>query len=301
MNLKICIACFIACASIITGTAIAGEVVQSYEGLTLNANLELAPGKTVADGVILITHAGLATRNMELYVYLQKLLRKKGYNTLAINLSLGLNNRHGMYDCKATHRHHYADAANEIGAWVSWLKQEGAKQVVLLGHSRGGGDTALYAAERDNALVKAVILLAPDTRETNDSVAYQKRYKKPLAPVLEKAQKLVKEGKGSTVMEHIDFLYCPDTSVAADTFVSYYGSDPRLDTPYLIPKIRKPTLVLLAGDDEVVVNGKKFAMLANDKYVQIKVIEGAGHFFGDLNADDAVDAMDTFLKRVGYK
>lgn len=149
MNLKTCIACLIVSVSIVAGLAHANEVTQSYKGLTLNANLDLAAGKTVSDGVILITHAGLATRSMELYVYLQKLFKEKGYSTLAINLSLGLNNRHGMYDCKVTHRHLYTDAADEIGAWVDWLKQQGTKRVVLLGHSRGSGETALYAAERD--------------------------------------------------------------------------------------------------------------------------------------------------------
>ena len=280
--------------------AYADELTLPYKGITLNANLELAAGKTIADGVILITHAGLAHRGMELYVYLQRLFKERGYNTLAINLSLGLNNRHGMYDCQVTHRHRYTDAADEIGAWVDWLQKQGVKRVVLLGHSRGGAETALYAAEQDNPVVQAVVLLAPDTRETNDAAAYQRSYKKPLAPLLEKAQKLVKEGQGGTVLEHTDLLYCPDTSVTADTFVSYYGPDPRLDTAYLIPKIRKPTLVVIAGSDEVVFNDQKFAPLADGTRVQIKLIEGAGHFFRDLNADDAVDVISVFLKRVGY-
>lgn len=300
MHLKAYICCFIASVSIAASRAHANEVTLPYKGLTLNANLALAASKTAAEGVILITHAGLATRSMELYVYLQKLFKEKGYSTLAINLSQSLNNRHGMYDCKVTHRHLYANAADEIGAWVAWLKKHGTKHVVLLGHSRGGSETALYAAERDNPLMKAVVLLAPDTRETNDAAAYQQHYAKPLAPVLEKAQKLVKEGKGSTVLEHTDFLYCPDTSVTADTFVSYYGPDPRLDTGYLIPKIRKPTLVVIAGNDEIVINDKKFAPLADGSHVQIKVIDGAGHFFRDLNADDAVDAISAFLKDIGY-
>lgn len=300
MPIKTRISCFIVGLSMVVNLAYANEVTLPYKGLTLNADFGLAPSKTPADGVILITHAGLAHRGMESVTYLQSLFKERGYSTLAINLSLGLNNRHGMYDCKVTHRHRYADAADEIGAWVDWLKKQGVKRVVLLGHSRGGAETALYAAERDNPLVKAVVLLAPDTRETNDAAAYQQRYKKPLAPVLEKAQNLVQEGKGGTVLEHTDFLYCPDTSVSADTFVSYYGPDPRLDTAYLIPKIRKPTLVVLAGDDEIVVNDKKFAPLADGTRVQMKVIDGAGHFFRDLYADDAVDAINTFLKAAGY-
>lgn len=299
MHIKTHIFCFLAGLLFIVDLVHANEVALPYKGITLNANLELAAGKKLDDGVILITHGALAYNGMEIIVYLRKLFKERGYNTLAINLSLGINNRHGMYDCKVTHRHRQNDAIGEIDAWIEWLKGQGVKQVTLLGHSRGGLQTALYAAERDNALVKAVVLMAPATRD-NGGPGYQKRYKKPLAPILEQAQKLIKEGKGDTVLKHVDFMSCLDTSVTADAFVSYYGPDPRLDAPYLIPGIKKPTLVVVAGNDEVVVGlDKKVAPLVDGKHVQMKVIDGAGHFFRDLNADDAVDAIDGFLKEIG--
>jgi pimeloyl-ACP methyl ester carboxylesterase len=280
----------------------AKEITIRHKGLTLNANLELAAGNVPADGVILITHGGLAHREMEIITYVQNLLvKEKGYSTLAINLSLGVDNRHGMYDCKATHRHRNDDAAEEIGVWVEWLKNQGAKRIALLGHSRGGAQTALYAAEQDNQLVKAVVLMAPAIRENTSAAGYQQRYGKPLAPVLENAQKLVKAGKGGTVLEHIDMLNCTDTSATTDSFVSYYGEGLRLDTPSLITKIRKPILVVIAANDEVVVGlESKIAPLADGKRIQMKKIEGAGHFFRDLYADDAVDAIDGFLKVSGY-
>jgi pimeloyl-ACP methyl ester carboxylesterase len=204
-----------------TATIEAKDVTLQHRGLTLNANLALAADKKIADGVILITHGGLAHRDMEIITYIQNLLvKEKGYSTLAINLSLGLDNRHGMYDCKITHRHRNDDAAEEIGVWVDWLKKQGVKRVALLGHSRGGAQTALYAAEQDNELVRAVVLMAPAIRENTNANGYQQHYGKPLAPVLEKAQKLVKGGKGGTVLEHIDMLNCSDTTVTADSFVS---------------------------------------------------------------------------------
>lgn len=86
-------------------SALAAEVSLPYKGLKLNADLTLAPGKTVADGVILIAHGSLAHRDMEMLVAIRNLLRDKGFSTLAINLSLGIDNRHGMYDCKTTHKH----------------------------------------------------------------------------------------------------------------------------------------------------------------------------------------------------
>ena len=112
---------------------------------------------------------------MEVIAYLQTLFKERGYNTLAINLSLGLNNRHDRYDCKVTHRHRYADAADEIGAWVDWLKGAGREACDAARPFARRRATALYAAERDNALVQAVVLLAPDTRATNDAAAYQRR------------------------------------------------------------------------------------------------------------------------------
>jgi pimeloyl-ACP methyl ester carboxylesterase len=280
------------------GVAAAGEVTLRHQGLTLNA--EFDAGSPNPESVVLITHGGLGHRGMELVGRLRELLRERGHASLAINLGLGLDDRHGMYDCKIPHRHRHADAAEEIGAWVDWLRRQGVKRVTLLGHSRGGAQTALYAAGRNDPLLHSVILLAPDTRESNDADAYRRRHGKALAPVLDRARELVRAGKGGTVLEHTDFLHCADTSVSADTFVSYYGPDPRLDTAHSIPGIRRPLLLVLAGEDEIVVNNAKFRSLADGARVQMRVIDGAGHFFLDLYADDAADAVLAFLRDVGH-
>lgn len=278
-------------------TANANEVTLRHKGLTLNASLDLAAGKQLQDGVILITHGGLAHRDAEVIKALRAGLNQKGYNTLAINLSLGVDRRHGMYDCQVVHRHRNGDAPEEIGAWMDWLKKRGVKSVILLGHSRGGAQTALYATEQDNGMVKAVVLLAPAIRENTDAAEYQRRFQQPLAPVLKQAQKLVKAGKGEAVLEHVGLLNCADTSATANAFVSYYVPSPGLDAPALIPKLRKPTLIVVAGGDEVVVGlDKKLSLSANNRRVQMKVIEGADHFFQDIHADDAVEAIDAFLK-----
>ena len=283
--------------SALFNSAFATEVSMPYKGLQLNADLALAPGKTLANGVILITHGSLAHRDMEMLVAFRDLLRGKAFNTLAINLSLGVDKRHGMYDCNTMHRHTNDDAVAEIGAWLDWLKSQGAKSVALLGHSRGGGQTALYAAEHDNPLLKAVVLLAPPTIKNADPASYQQRYNKPLKPILERARKLVKQGKGNTVLTNTDMISCPKAKVTAASFVSYYGQDPRLDTPYLLPKIRKPTLVLVAGSDEVVPGlDKAVKPLADGKNIHMQVLPGADHFFRDLHAEDAVDAISVFLK-----
>jgi len=143
--------------------ASAEEVKQPFNGLTLNANLDLAEGKTVADGVVLMTHGTLGHNGMEIIKTLQGLLKERGRSTLAITLSLGKDDRHGMYGCDGTHDHRHIDALDEIGAWLEWLKKKGAKDVVLLGHSRGGDQTAWFAVERDDPAIRKIVLIAPMT------------------------------------------------------------------------------------------------------------------------------------------
>jgi pimeloyl-ACP methyl ester carboxylesterase len=281
----------------LTFPAHAEEVTLTHKGLTLNAKLELAKGKQLKDGVILITHGTLAHNDMEMLVYLREVLHERGYNTLAINLSLGVNNRHGMYECATTHRHQHEDAVGEIAAWVDWLGKRGVKQVTVLGHSRGGAQTARYAGEHDQPIVKAVVLLAPATLRDDEAGYYQKTYGKPLVPLLDRARQLVKDGKGDTVMKPIDILYCPGSSATAASFASYHGAGPNTDTPTLLAHIRKPVLVVVAASDEVVVGlEKKVAPLNDGKRIRMKVVEGADHFFRDLFTDDAVESIDAFLK-----
>lgn len=275
----------------------ANEVSLQYKGIKLNARLGLAEGKKLGDGVILITHGGLAHFGMSTIANFRALLNEAGYNTLAINLSLGLDNRDGMYDCKITHRHKHHDAVDEIDAWVGWLKKRGVSHITLMGHSRGGGQTALYATERDNRLVKSVILLAPITSE-NGGIGYAQRYGKSLKPILGKSQELIRQGKGETVVNNANMLFCRDRPVTAASFVSYYGPDPRLDTPTLLPKISNPTLILVAGEDEIVRNlDKKVKPHIKIGKTELKVIETADHFFSDLYGDVAVEAIVQFLKK----
>lgn len=290
-------------AGLFLHSADAQEVRFPYKGITLNANLELGAKTKIADGVILITHGGLAHNGMELVSYLQKLLKDRGYSTLAINLSLGINNRHGVYDCANTQRHTNDEAVTEIGAWVNWLKQQGATRITLLGHSRGGAQTALFANQSKSPLIKAVVLMAPATRDNTDPDTYMRNFNQLLAPLLEKAQILQRAHKGNAVLEQIGLLTCRETSATVDSFLSYYAptAQVRVDTPTLLAAITRPVLVVVAGNDETVVGlDKKIAPLADGKRVQMKIIEGADHMFRDLSADDATDAIDVFLKSVGY-
>jgi len=271
--------------------------LKNADGLTLGATLELADGKTVADGVVLLTHGTLAHNKMEIIVNLQKLLAERGISSLAPTLSLGVDKRTGMYDCKVPATHKHSDAMVEIGLWLGWLKGQGAKDVVLAGHSRGGNQTAWFAARENDPVVSKVVLIAPATWNAKSAAkGFEKTHKQPLAKVYAQARALVDAGKGGEFMKGVGVLYCPGADVTADSFISYYEQDDRRHTPNLLPLIKVPVLVI-AGTKDTVVKGLIEAVepMVDGKKIQLAVIDGAGHFFLDFYAEDAADAIAEFL------
>lgn len=281
-----------------TSATYAAEVTINFNGHKLDADFFQAQGKGPDAPTILLTHGTLAHNRMEIIKAFESQLLELGFNTLAINLSLGIDSRHGMYDCKTPHRHTHREAIDEIGAWVKWLENKGATQIILFGHSRGANQTAWYAAEHHDAAIKKVVLVAPMTWSMKgEKDAYHKRYGKQLGPILARAKKLVAEGKGEQMMKDVDFIYCPKTTVSARAFADYYANDPRFDTPSLLKKIKQPVLVI-AGSADTTEPGviKKVEPLVDDEHINLVVIDGAGHFFRDLYTDEAVDAIAHFIR-----
>ncbi len=270
----------------------AKEIKIKHGDLIVNANLNIAPGKSLADGVILMAHGTLAHKDMEIMRALQDLLLERGLNNFAFNYSYAQNDRHGMNDCKGPHRQRTESVFYEIALWVDWLKKNGAKKIIVLGHSRGGNQMARYIARSPDPLIRSAILVAPSTwDEEKEFRDYKNRYKKDLSPLLDKVGTLIMEGRGNTLLNDIDFLYCPSTSVSAFTFSDYYKANPDCNTPFVVDQSKVPVLVIAASDDRVVPDISNKMRSHTSKKVRLVVIEDAGHFFRDLVADELADII----------
>jgi pimeloyl-ACP methyl ester carboxylesterase len=280
-------------------SAKAEEVKTQYQGLTLNANLELAKHKGYADGVILITHGLLQHNHLEIISETQALLKARGYSSLAINYSLAINDRHGLFDCMAPHHHVREATWEEIGIWVKWLKSKGARHIMLAGHSTGANEVAIYSGMHRDPEIKKVIMITPATADHNawTPAGYRARYGKDLGEVLSRAQKLIDAGRGSEIMPNTDFLYCPAAPVSAATFASYYGVGASLRSlPTQLQRLNAPTLVIAAGADNIAPDMAAIvAPYIDGKRIKLVTIDNAGHFLRDLYLEDAVDAMIAFL------
>ncbi len=280
--------------------AISEEVTLTHKQITLNGNLELADGKAFSDGIILITHGTLAHNKMEIIATLQSLFRERELSTLAINLSLGVSNRHGPYDCATPHTHRHTDAIDEIAAWIDWLGERGTDKIVVMGHSRGGNQTAWYLAENaDDQRIRGGVLIAPATWDPDKAAkSYLKQYKKPLPELLESMKQRVAAGKGDQMIENVDMIYCPKTTVTANAFVNYYEDNPLRDTPQTLKRVSKPVMVIAGSEDAVVTDLPEKMAKASLQNVRFEVLEGARHFFRDLYSDDIADLTVEFMENL---
>lgn len=283
--------------SALSFAATAEEIKQKLNGLTVNANLVLAEGKTLNDEIVLFTHGTLTHNGREPYGAIQELLAEAGISSIAPNLSFDVNDRKGEHDCNVLHTHQHDDAMVEIGFWLDWLKKQGTSEVVLMGHSRGGNQTAWYSVENDSDLIKKVVLIAPATwSQQAEEKGYKKSYGVELPGLLKSAQKLVDEGKGESQLTKTNFIYCKEANVTAEAFVSYYRNDERMDTPTLLKKAVKPTLVIIGSADKVVADLTDKMEQVDNAMVSTYIVEDSDHFFLDLFTEELVEEAVTFIE-----
>jgi pimeloyl-ACP methyl ester carboxylesterase len=268
--------------SLVVLPAVAEPVQLKTGQIRLNGNLEMPAGKKVADGVALILHGTFSHDKQETIAALQENLKKRGIVSLAITLSLGVDNREGPRACGLLHDYALAGIRREVAAWMAWLRADGARAVDLIGFSRGGAQIAALAPNLSP--VGRVVLMAPAFATADEQAAsYQRSFGHSLAEPLEEAKK-------SPLQKFtVDFLQCKDAPVLGATFLDAYQEL----LPQLAAETQHSTLVIVAGKDEIVPDlARKLP-----SQVQKVVIDGSGHFFPDLYGDEVADAVATFLKK----
>jgi pimeloyl-ACP methyl ester carboxylesterase len=271
----------------------AQETVQmTYQGLRLNAVLSETDSRDAP--VFLLLHGTLAHHDMEIMRSLREVLHEEGIASLAVTLSLGVDDRSGMYDCNAEHRHRHTDAIGELEAWRKWLVERGYPRQVLLGHSRGGNQVAWYLTQQHPQSVVAAVLVAPQLWQRDKAAAaYAERFGVPLQAQLDRAEQLRKSAGDDALLRDSGFVYCEGATVSAAALLSYHAPDERMHTPSLVAAIEPPVLVIAASEDQTVPGVA--AAMGEGGDASVVEIEGADHFFRDLYVYDMVEAIVEFL------
>jgi pimeloyl-ACP methyl ester carboxylesterase len=279
------------------GLLSADEVSIKPSELRLNGQLSLVTEAINESPVVLIVHGTLAHNGMEIIASLQELLADEELNSLAINLSLGIDNRHGSYDCAVPHQHRHEDASSEISAWVGWLKGQGVEQILLAGHSRGGSQVAAYSQQADDAIIGQVLIAPMTWSPEYAATTYLHRYQKSLAEQLLLAKQ---QASDAWMPEATNFIYCKDApQVKAASFLSYYQPPQTLNTPDLIIQGGLPTVLLAGSEDQVIKDLPQQMQTREFSNLEFLVVDGADHYFRDLYADEVVETMLELIESAG--
>lgn len=281
----------------VSGGVWAEEVTHRFNGLTINANLEMAEGRDFGDGMVLLLHGYMAHNKLEIIRASQQSLLENELSSLAINLSLGIDNRHGYHGCDLEHRHVQENAVFEIAAWIAWLRERGVERVTLIGHSRGANQIMVYAVENLDPEVTHMVMLAPGVGDEIEQL-YLERYGTSIDQPLARALQQIAAGKGDELMHEVDTVSCPKISATAKSFVSYYSRPNKFrQFKEYLSRSPVPTLIVAGSIDERQPNIVKLVTpYVDGKHVQVAVIEGAGHFFLDFNIEEAMEAAIEFIE-----
>ena len=255
------------------------EVHTQLGGVTLNADMVVAQGSTTTDEIVVIVHGTLGHKDMDVIQTLQQAFEEQSINSLAINLSLNIDDRHGMYPCNNQHTHLASDADAEIAAWIDWLRKNGTRRVFLMGHSRGANQVARFALATAEEIA-GLVLLAPPVGESAASDA--------------QAVLQAKQNEGDWLTD-IDFLHCENATVQVASYLSYMGPNAENDTAAILENMQIPTLVISGSEDTVVRNLSSTMESVSNQLIQHEEIDGAGHFFRDLYGYDVIDAVIEFF------
>jgi alpha-beta hydrolase superfamily lysophospholipase len=278
--------------------AAAEEVTLEHLGLELTANLETIPSKSLkTEPIVLLVHDSLGHGRMELMAALQDGLHDLGLNSLAITLGLGLDKRHGMFDCALEQDHRHEDAVEEIAAWVRWLKEKGASSIIVAGHGRGANQVALYAINKLDKAVKRVVFISPLMQtEEKAEPEYRARFGKSLRQELAKAEELVAKEAGNQLVDVPGFLNCKQVQVTAGAFANYYGANEKFKTTNLLQSIKIPVLIAVGDADPALEEIKSaVAEFTALKSVTMSVIPGADQDFRDAGADELAKKIKEFI------
>lgn len=145
----------------------------------------------------------------------------------------------------------FVDSVDDIDGAIDNVKNLGAKNIYLIGHSTGCQKSVYYLAKKAKNKIKGVVLLAPISDFAD---AYKFTDKKVHAKAVSHARKLVVDGKAHELMPNNIWPYTVD----AQRFLSLHTSDSIEEIfsyasnrePKILKKVKQPILIILAEDDE---------------------------------------------------
>ncbi|HEY0663921.1 MAG TPA: alpha/beta hydrolase [Thiobacillaceae bacterium] len=261
--------------------------------LAANAQLEVRPGIGASaeylagqpdKPAVLLLHGFLQTRAFPTVVTLARGLHDAGYSVLSPTLTLGIPNRRTSLPCEAVHVHSLDDDVEEIAQWVAWLKSQGHRSIVLIGHSFGSMQLLAYLTAQPDPAVRAFI---------GTSLVEAQIGTAPRAPLIAKLERLVQQKQRTLVTQSLSF--CTNYLSTPQELLSYVRWDqPR--TRAALKRVPVGTRLIMGDADEML--GRNWIRSLQDVQAPMVVIRGGNHFMDGEHEFDLLEHTLGFLERI---
>ncbi len=268
---------------------------STYSGENLKINANHFTSSAENSSIAISIHGTRGFKTMEIISVLSDNLLDLNVDTIAPNISYGLDNRKNEFlACDIKHSHNRNSNVDEIIKWFLFAIEKDYKNVILIGHSRGGQDV-MHAYEKiietypaESKKISSIVLLAPLT-DNSDEINYnlQKNNNHTISQLLNKDKDMFIE---------TDFLSCANTKVKVSSFLSYYNLSRHEQMIEILRDIQIKTYIFTASEDVFVPKThSKISSINNDNVTLIQ-IEGSDHFFRDLFLDEVIEILADFIE-----
>lgn len=228
---------------------------------------------------VLVLHGFLTTNGFSTVQVIVNDLADSGFTVLAPTLSLGINSRKASLPCDAIHTHTMESDVAEIDFWTRWLTAHGAHRIVMVGHSLGSLQLVTYVANHPDSAVKAVIATSLLNMQEYETAPM-------LAKDIHEAEKLQREKP--VPLHSYRLVYCENYTATPDSFLSYVRWSPARVLSEL-KKRKVPVYAIMGGKDDRF--GPAWIKQLRTTGIDVKVIDGANHFFDGGAEFDLLDAV----------
>lgn len=273
------------------GSSYAETITQYIKPLDIEAEARYIK-KDADKPAILIIHGFLTTNQFHTVLAMAKGIEDEGYTTLAPTLTLDINKRKSSLKCNSIHTHTLEKDVIEIKDWVDWLKEQGHKNIILIGHSSGSQEILEYLNTYHDEAVSGAIFT---------SLFYLKG--KELG-TLDHEIVLAKDliAKKQSRPHKYSFLFCKNNYLATpESYLSYL----KLDRNYVLNSLQKtttPTFTIMGGSDKRYLSvGEDWLTELDKSPTELIIIEGANHFFSSEHEFDLQDHLYDIISKLSTK
>ena len=246
-------------------------------------NAEYLPGDT-SKPAILVLHGFLQTYEFIATSNIVNGISGLGYTVLAPNLSLGVPNRKQSLQCSAPHTHNLDADLAEIDFWITWLKSQGYRSVILVGHSWGSQHSIAYRIKYPESPVTAIVAISLVRTHQTDARTDQQ---------ISAAQS--RQASSPSQLHPYELSFCKEYMAIAQSYMSYaiWNDQKVFASLSELKKNKIPVYVVLGGSDKRI--DLKWQQSIRSLVKETMIVDGANHFFSHLHEFELIDILQNIL------